>query len=53
MGTQLVPRAITETAHTQTGIDIHPSAIIGESFCIDQGTGVVIGETAIIGNHVK
>ncbi len=53
MGTQLVPRAITEHAHIQTGIDIHPSAIIGEYFCIDHGTGVVIGETTIIGKHVK
>jgi serine O-acetyltransferase len=53
MGTQLVPRAITETAHIQTGIDIHPSATIGEYFCIDHGTGVVIGETTVIGNHVK
>lgn len=49
----LVPRMITEYAHTLTGIDIHPSAIIGESLCIDHGTGVVIGETTIIGNHVK
>lgn len=53
MGTQLVPRAITEHAHIQTGIDIHPSATIGEYFCIDHGTGIVIGETTIIGNHVK
>jgi len=53
MGTQLVPRAITEHAHIQTGIDIHPSATIGEYFCIDHGTGLVIGETTIIGKHVK
>lgn len=53
MGTQLVPRAITEHAHIQTGIDIHPSATIGEYFCIDHGTGIVIGETTVIGNHVK
>jgi len=53
LGTQLVPRAITEYAHTQTGIDIHPSATIGDYFCIDHGTGVVIGETTVIGNHVK
>jgi len=53
MGTLLVPRAITESAHIQTGIDIHPSATIGEYFCIDHGTGVVIGETTVIGNHVK
>lgn len=51
--TQLVPRAITEYAHTRTGIDIHPSATIGSHFCIDHGTGVVIGETTQIGNHVK
>ena len=53
MGTQLVPRAITEHAHVQTGIDIHPSATIGEYFCIDHGTGLVIGETTVIGKHVK
>ncbi|MBI1288893.1 MAG: serine acetyltransferase [Flavobacteriales bacterium] len=53
MGTHLVPRALTEYAHTQTGIDIHPSATIGAYFCIDHGTGVVVGETTIIGNHVK
>ena len=49
----LVPRMITEHAHSITGIDIHPAAKIGEYLCIDHGTGVVIGETAIIGNHVK
>lgn len=49
----LIPRLITEISHGQTGIDIHPGATIGESFCIDHGTGVVIGETAIIGHHVK
>lgn len=48
-----IPRSITEHAHSKTGIDIHPGARIGEYFCIDHGTGVVIGETAIIGNHVK
>lgn len=48
-----LPRAITEYAHSRTGIDIHPGASIGEDFCIDHGTGIVIGETAIIGNHVK
>jgi serine O-acetyltransferase len=52
-GTHLVPRALTEYAHTQTGIDIHPSASIGEYFCIDHGTGIVVGETTVIGNHVK
>lgn len=53
LGTLLIPRALTEQAHIQTGIDIHPSATIGEYFCIDHGTGVVIGETTVIGNHVK
>lgn len=48
-----IPRVITEHAHSKTGIDIHPAAKIGEHFCIDHGTGIVIGETAIIGNHVK
>ena len=48
-----IPRIITERAHRLTGIDIHPGAAIGESLCIDHGTGVVIGETAIIGNRVK
>lgn len=51
--TPLLPRIITEFAHSQTGIDIHPAAEIGEHFFIDHGTGIVIGETAIIGNHVK
>jgi serine O-acetyltransferase len=49
----LLPRIISEYAHSKTGIDIHPGATIGESFCIDHGTGIVIGETTIIGNHVK
>lgn len=49
----LLPRILTEHAHSQTGIDIHPAATIGEYFCIDHGTGVVIGETAVIGNQVK
>ncbi len=49
----LIPRIITEHAHSVTGIDIHPGAIIGEYLCIDHGTGVVIGETAVIGDHVK
>ena len=44
---------ISEMAHSETGIDIHPGAQIGNYFTIDHGTGVVIGETAIIGNHVK
>ena len=49
----IIPRIMTEYAHSKTGIDIHPGARIGESFCIDHGTGVVIGETAVIGNNVK
>ena len=49
----LIPRALTEFAKSKTGIDIHPGAEIGASICIDHGTGVVIGETAVIGNHVK
>ena len=47
-----IPRMMTEAAHSHTGIDIHPGATIGESFFIDHGTGVVIGETATIGNRV-
>lgn len=53
LGVPLIPRAITELAHSETGIDIHPGACIGESFSIDHGTGVVIGETCIIGKNVK
>ncbi len=53
MGVQLIPRIIAERAHSRTGIDIHPGATIGKSFCIDHGTGVVIGETSHIGAHVK
>jgi serine O-acetyltransferase len=49
----LIPRITGECAHTRTGIDIHPGATIGKNFFIDHGTGVVIGETAIIGNNVK
>lgn len=49
----LIPRIITEIAHSETGIDIHPGATIGSYFAIDHGTGIVIGETTIIGNHVK
>lgn len=48
----IIPRVITEMAHSATGIDIHPAAQIGEHFCIDHGTGVVIGATSVIGNHV-
>lgn len=53
LGVPLIPRIITETAHSETGIDIHPSARIGTHFTIDHGTGVVIGATCIIGNNVK
>lgn len=49
----LIPRYITEMAHSETGIDIHPGAVIGDYFAIDHGTGVVIGSTCIIGHHVK
>jgi serine O-acetyltransferase len=49
----LLPRILTEYAHSKTGIDIHPAAKIGEHFFIDHGTGIVIGETAEIGNYVK
>ncbi len=52
-GVPVIPRMITESAHSETGIDIHPGATIGEYFAIDHGTGVVIGETAIIGKNVK
>ena len=52
-GIPLLPRIMTEYAHTVTGIDIHPGAKIGRRFCIDHGTGVVIGETTEIGNNVK
>ncbi|MCR5159320.1 MAG: serine acetyltransferase [Prevotella sp.] len=52
MQVPVIPRIITEQAHSKTGIDIHPGATIGEYFAIDHGTGVVIGETTIIGNHV-
>ncbi|MCB0319056.1 MAG: serine acetyltransferase [Bdellovibrionales bacterium] len=49
----LIPRIISERAHAKTGADIHPGAVIGESFFIDHATGVVIGETTVIGNNVK
>ncbi len=52
LGIPILPRVITELAHSLTGIDINPGAEIGEYFAIDHGTGVVIGETAIVGNHV-
>jgi serine O-acetyltransferase len=53
LGVPLIPRMMTEFAHSKTGIDIHPGARIGRSFFIDHGTGVVIGETCDIGMHVK
>ena len=53
MQVPVIPRIITEQAHSRTGIDIHPGATIGEYFSIDHGTGVVIGETCIIGSHVS
>jgi serine O-acetyltransferase len=53
LGIPVIPRVISELAHSETGIDIHPGAQIGDYFSIDHGTGVVIGETCIIGNHVK
>ena len=53
LGVPLIPRIMAEYAHSHTGIDIHPAADIGESFFIDHGTGVVIGETASIGNSVR
>ncbi len=52
-GVPMIPRMMTEWAHAHTGIDIHPGATIGTHFFIDHGTGVVIGETSVIGNHVK
>jgi serine O-acetyltransferase len=53
IGVPLLPRILTEYAHSRTGIDIHPRANIGTHFCIDHGTGIVIGETTDIGNDVK
>ena len=52
-GVEILPRLFTEYAHSKTGVDIHPGAQIGEGFCIDHGTGIVIGETTVIGNNVK
>ena len=49
----VIPRLMTEYAHSETGVDIHPGATIGDSFFIDHGTGIVIGETAVIGRNVK
>ena len=53
LGVPILPRMITEQAHSDTGIDIHPAATIGRSFVVDHGTGVVIGATAVIGDNVK
>lgn len=53
LGVPMIPRIMTEHAHSVTGIDIHPGARIGKHFFIDHGTGVVIGETTVIGEHVK
>lgn len=53
MEVPMIPRIMTEYAHSQTGIDINPGAAIGEHFFIDHGTGIVVGETAVIGDHVK
>ncbi len=53
LGVRTIPRMFTEYAHGKTGVDIHPGAVIGEGFFIDHGTGIVIGETAVIGNSVK
>ncbi|MGJ1386100.1 serine O-acetyltransferase [Sphingobacterium spiritivorum] len=52
-GVPLIPRILTEYAHSKTGIDIHPGATIGQYLYIDHGTGLVIGETSVIGDHVK
>lgn len=53
LGVPLIPRMMTEYAHTETGIDIHPGATLGRYFFIDHGTGIVVGETAVIGDNVK
>lgn len=53
LGVPVIPRILSEYAHERSGIDIHPGAEIGESFCIDHGTGIVIGETTVIGSRVK
>ena len=52
LGVPVIPRMLTEYAHSHTGIDIHPGAVIGDHFAIDHGTGIVIGETSVIGSHV-
>jgi serine O-acetyltransferase len=53
LGVPLIPRIMTEFAHNETGVDIHPGAVIGRDFFIDHGTGVVVGETTVIGDRVK
>ncbi len=53
LGVPIIPRMMTEWAHSRTGIDIHPGAHIGAHFFIDHGTGVVVGETSVLGTHVK
>jgi serine O-acetyltransferase len=53
LGVPILPRLLAEVAHARTGVDIHPGATVGRSFCIDHGTGIVIGETAVIGEEVK
>ena len=53
LGVPMIPRIMTEHAHSATGIDIHPGAAIGTYFCMDHGTGIVIGESTVIGDHVK
>jgi serine O-acetyltransferase len=53
LGVPLLPRLVTELAHQATGIDLHPGAVIGDAFSIDHGTGVVVGETTVIGDRVK
>ncbi len=53
LGVTLLSRIMTEYAHEKTGVDIHAGATIGEYFCIDHGTGIVVGETCVIGDHVK
>ncbi len=53
LGVPFLPRIMTEYAHEKTGVDIHAGATVGEYFFIDHGTGIVIGETTVIGNHVK
>jgi serine O-acetyltransferase len=53
LGAAIVPRMMTEQAHTDTGIDIHPGATVGEALFIDHGTGIVIGETSVIGDRVR